>query len=197
MDVHLPQCREMKVLLVAALLVLAGRTALAQDAVQARMELWSRALGVTCAYCHVDTRWTDGSKPNYAFALRMSRMLQGLNAGPLKEFEPITCVTCHRGQPRPARLPQASWQTMRDQHVGEFTNPNSSVTMSMYAASLGQQCSFCHEAGSFTAPTKPAYGMVAKMLPIFDEIPKYFETDRTPVTQCYMCHQGEKTPRRH
>lgn len=186
----------MKIALLATMVVLVSRPAWTQDAVQSRMTSWSTALGVACTHCHVDNSWTDASKPTYAFAQRMSRMVPGLNAGPLKDFAPITCWTCHRGRTIPARLPQSAWQTIRDQHVGEFTNPNSTVTMSVYAASLGEQCSFCHEPGSFTAPTKPAYGMVAKMLPIFDEIPKYFEKERMPVTQCYMCHQGERTPSR-
>ena len=170
--------------------------ALAQDAAQARMTLWSTSLGVACTYCHVNGAWSDASKPTFEFTQRMSRMVQALNAGPLKEFTPITCWTCHRGQTTPARLAPSAWQSIRDEHVGEFTSPNSSITMSVYAASLGVDCSHCHEPGSFTAPTRPAYGMVTKMLPIFDEIPRYFEKTRMPVTQCYVCHQGSRTPQR-
>lgn len=130
-------------------------------------------------------------------AARMTRMVDALNAGPLKGMEPITCWTCHRGQTRPPRLPAEAWQSIRDQHVGEFTSPNAALTMSVYSASLGVECSYCHEHGSFTAPTKPAYAMVARMLPIFDEIPKHFEASRMPTTQCYMCHQGKRIPERH
>jgi hypothetical protein len=37
--------------------------------------------------------------------------------------------------------------------------------------------------------------MVAKMMPIFEEIPKHFDKAiRMPVTQCYMCHQGGVKP---
>jgi hypothetical protein len=124
------------------------------------------------------------------------RMVDALNAGPLKEFDPITCRTCHRGEARPPRLPDAAWQGIRDRHVGEFTSPDSAVTMSIYAASLGVECSYCHEPGSFTAPTKPAYAMVAKMLTIFEGIPKHFDASRMPSTQCYMCHQGKRIPER-
>jgi len=180
----------------ALVLLMMSAPVLAQDAVQARMTLWSKALGVACTHCHVDGAWTDAAKPNYEFAQRMSRMVRGLNTGPLKDVEPITCWTCHRGQTRPARLPAASWQSIRDQHVGEFTSPNSSLTMSVYSASLGVECSHCHEPGSFTAPTKPAYAMVARMLTIFDEIPKHFDNSRMPQTQCFMCHQGSRTPER-
>ena len=168
----------------------------AQDDAQARMKRWSTSLGVQCTYCHVDGAWTDASKPAYEFARRMSKMVGGLNAGPLKEFEPITCWTCHRGHNRPQRLPQEAWQRIRAEHVGDFTTPERALAMSVYAASLGVECTHCHEIGSFSAPTKPGYAMVAKMLPIFDEIPKYFDQSRLPTTQCYMCHQGQRVPPR-
>lgn len=172
-------------------------TAAAQDDVPARMRAWSAALGVPCTHCHIDGAWTDASKSTFDFARRMRNMVQGINEGPLKGVEPITCWTCHRGQARPSRLPVVAWQSIRDQHVGEFTSPNAALAMSVYSASLGVECSHCHEPGSFSAPTKPAYGMVAKMSAIFDEIPKYFEgSQRQPVTQCYMCHQGQRTPER-
>jgi hypothetical protein len=185
-------------LILLAIAILLGRAApvAAQDDVGARMTLWSTALGVQCTHCHVDGTWTDASKPAFDFAQRMSRMLQGINNGALKGIEPITCWTCHRGQTRPARLPMTEWQAIRDKHVGEFTSPQMALTMSVYAASLGVECSHCHEPGSFSAPTKPAHQMVAKMLPIFDEIPKHFDQSRMPRTQCYMCHQGQRIPAR-
>ena len=184
------------VFVVLTILLGQAAPAAAQQAVAARMESWSQALGVSCTHCHTGTDWADATKPAFAFAGRMSRMLQALNAGPLRDFEAISCWTCHRGQTRPARLPMAAWQTIRDKHVGEFTSPEAALAMSVYAASLGVDCSHCHEPGSFSAPTKPAHGMLARMLPIFDEIPKYFDQQRMPRTQCYMCHQGRVIPER-
>lgn len=181
---------------IGLLLLLGATDAAAQDTVTARMQEWSTTLGVQCVHCHVDGAWTDASKPAFDFAVLMSRMLKGINDGPLKGIEPIACWTCHRGQTRPARLPMAAWQSMREKHVGEFTSPDAALTMSVYAASLGVECSHCHEPGSFSAPTKPAYQMLAKMLPIFDEIPKHFDQSRMPRTQCYMCHQGQRVPSR-
>lgn len=185
----------MRIAFVTAVLLSAVRLC-AQDDVQERMRLWAAALGVQCTHCHVEGEWADASKPAFDFARRMRNLVQGINHGPLEGIEPITCWTCHRGQTRPARLPQASWQSIREQHVGEFTSPNLALSMSVYSASLGVDCTHCHEAGSFSAPTKPAYAMVAKMLPIFDEIPKHFDKTRMPVTQCYMCHQGKRIPER-
>ena len=181
--------------------VLIGAIAMAGDAsaqtgVDARMQAWSKALGVECVHCHVPDNWTDASKPTFAFAQRMSGMLAALNAGPLREVGEISCWTCHRGRSIPARLARETWETIRADHITEFADrPNRAIAMSVYAASLGVDCSHCHETDR-TLNTKAPKAMVAKMLPIFEEIPKHFEKARMPVTQCFMCHQGRVTPER-
>lgn len=168
----------------------------AQGDGEARMRSWAVALGVECAHCHVPDRWMDASKPAYAFAQRMMRMVSGLNEGPLKGVGTVTCWTCHRGRPIPARVPGTDWQRIQAEHETEFaTQPDQALGMSIYAASLGVDCSYCHEADR-AANTKAPKTMVARMLPIFDEIPKYFGDSRKPVTQCYMCHQGKTKPER-
>lgn len=166
----------------------------AQDAVQARMAAWSKALGVECSHCHVPDRWSDASKPTFDFARRMSNMLAALNSGPLKDVAAISCWTCHRGRRIPARLPRAAWEKIRDEHQQELEKR---PTHAVYPASLGVDCSYCHETVR-SLKTKAPMAIVAKMLPIFAEIPKHFdESVRAPVTQCYMCHQGKIKPERH
>ena len=178
-------------------LVSAAAPAAAQDDVPSRMRAWSAALGVQCTHCHIADTWTDASKPTFEFAQRMSRMVAALNAGPLKNVEAIACWTCHRGQARPARLPRPLWEGIQSAHAADFASkPDSALTMSVYAASLGVECAHCHDTGNWTAATRPAHAMVGKMLAIFDEIPKHFDNSRRPVTQCYMCHQGERIPER-
>ncbi|MEO7135142.1 MAG: photosynthetic reaction center cytochrome c subunit family protein [Vicinamibacterales bacterium] len=186
-----------RLLTVAWLVGASCLTVNAQDEVQARMRLWSASLGVECVHCHVTGAWTDRSKPAHEFAQRMRRMVDALNAGPLKEVEAITCWTCHRGQPRPARLPRPLWEGIQSAHAAEFASkPDSALAMSVYSASLGVECSHCHEPGNWRAAGKPAYAMVEKMMPIFDEIPKHFDKSRMPTTQCYLCHQGQRIPER-
>jgi len=187
-----------RVLTIASLLIAAAAAAAAaQDEVQTRMRLWSTALGVQCVHCHVEGSWSDSSKPVFQFAQRMMRMVNGINTGPLNGIEPITCWTCHRGQTRPARLPRPLWEGIQSAHTADFASkPDRALAMSVYSASLGVECSHCHEAGNWAATTKPAHAMVAKMLPIFDEIPKHFDESRRPTTQCYMCHQGQRIPER-
>ena len=168
----------------------------AQDDVQTRMQAWARALGVECAHCHVDGAWTDASKPVFEFAQRMNRMVSALNAGPLKGIASISCWTCHRGRTAPLRLQRESWEKIRADHAAEFADrPNRAIAMSVYAASLGVDCSHCHESDR-TLNTKAPKAMVAKMLPIFEEIPKHFSKKRMPTTQCFMCHQGRGKPER-
>lgn len=177
---------------------LAGATTglLAQDDVQSRMKTWSAALGVGCVHCHVENQWTDASKPTFGFAERMMRMVNGLNAGTLKDLGGITCWTCHCGNSVPARVPREAWEKIRLDHAVEFEGrPNRALAMSVYAASLGVNCSHCHTANR-ADNTKPAKAMVARMSAIFDEIPKYFDESRQPRTQCYMCHQGKVKPER-
>lgn len=182
-------------LLTLGVVVTCRLLALAQDDVPARMASWSTALGVECSHCHVEGQWHDTSKPNFDFAQRMARMVDGLNAGPLRDIGAVTCWTCHRGQRIPARVPPAAWQSIRDAHRAEFQgNENRALAMSVYAASLGVDCAFCHETDR-TADTKAPKGMVRRMLPIFDEIPKHFDA-RRPMTQCFMCHQGRPKPER-
>jgi hypothetical protein len=184
--------------LVALIMACAAATAMpcsAQSDVSPRMREWSRALGVPCTHCHVAGQWSDRSKATFDFAQRMMRMVDGLNAGPLNGVGAVSCWTCHRGQSIPARLPRASWESVLAARQGEFDGQqNRALTMSVYAASLGVECSHCHEDRDRAADTKPPKAMVAKMLPIFDEIPKYFDTARKPTTQCYMCHQGHVKP---
>jgi len=168
----------------------------AQDETQARMQAWATALGVACTHCHVADQWSDGAKPTFEFAGRMSKMVTAINEGPLREYGGVTCWTCHRGRAIPARLPRQAWEKIRADHASEFArSPDRAIAMSVYAASLGVDCSYCHEADR-RLNTRAPKAVVASMLPIFDEIPKHFATSRMPTTQCYMCHQGKTTPER-
>jgi hypothetical protein len=70
---------------------------------------YSRALGVSCAHCHVTTQWDSEEKPQKQIAREMVRMDSAINAGylakikNLKSKQPIiNCTTCHRGSPKPA-----------------------------------------------------------------------------------------------
>lgn len=159
----------------------------------AASRLYNRSLGVDCDHCHVVNDFTDASKPTFDFARRMERMVQGLNDGPLREVGSITCWSCHRGLAIPARLPRTNWESIAVAHATDFAGGRQGLdlTMSVYAASLGVECSHCHVERDWIDASKPAHQMVTLMSTIFDLIPTYFDsTGRMPRTQCYMCHQG-------
>ena len=68
--------------------------------------------------------------------------------------------------------------------------------MSVYAASLGVQCSHCQEVGIWGDDSKPPKATTFRMIALFDEIPTYFEAERKPILQCSLCHQGKVKPER-
>jgi len=83
------------------------------------MNMVATSLGVRCDYCHVQespnlTRtpanvggwvWARDDKPQKRKAREMMRMVVDLNAASFSGAPRVTCYTCHRGSPQPARTP--------------------------------------------------------------------------------------------
>lgn len=78
------------------------------------MQNYSNALGVDCDFCHVknivlDFKYEKDDKPEKEIARKMMRMTNDINKkyfqfnGVIKAdaVQAVSCVTCHRGQPRP------------------------------------------------------------------------------------------------
>ena len=179
-------------------LVMLGASDQQPTAMAARMEAWSRALGVQCVHCHVEGDFTSADKPTFEFARRMSKMVDGLSEGRLQAFGGITCWTCHRGRTRPARLARESWEPIAAREAAVFVGPREkrSLAMSVYSASLGVECSHCHDPADWASAAKPAHATVKTMAGLFEELPTYFTKERMPLFQCFMCHQGARTPQR-
>ena len=114
----------------------------AQDEVQARMQEWSKALGVECAHCHVDDQWSLPYMPTFDLAYRMSKMVEELNAGPLKSMGGVTCNTCHQGAPIPPKITREQWEAAAKPYEAAFAGDNSlALQMGVFTASLGAPCS--------------------------------------------------------
>jgi len=182
------------------------------------MQSIDRALGVECSHCHTVDDWKRDDKPEFAFAGRMMKMVQGLNAGTLRDLGGVSCWTCHRGKVKPERMPRASWQDRLDKwpealklsaeeakkparevYRNVQSMPNSpagglAMTMSVFAGALGVSCDYCHVPGHWDSDDKPAKRTARLMLRLFDEIPPYFEKSRQLSMQCYTCHQGSPKP---
>jgi hypothetical protein len=190
----------------------------AQDERNPRMEAMNRALGVECGYCHVVGNWAKDDSPRFAFTIRMSKMVDGLNTGTLHDFGGVTCWTCHRGKAAPSRMPRAGWeerlakwpetlklsdadakkpaeevyrniQSLKGSAAGGLP-----MTMSVFAAALDVSCEYCHVAGQWDSDAKPAKKTARRMLGLFAEIPQYFDSSRQLRMQCYTCHQGSPKP---
>ncbi|HYR11418.1 MAG TPA: c-type cytochrome [Longimicrobium sp.] len=124
---------------------------ISHDALIAVMRNFTSALGVRCAHCHVPY---DAAKPdslNFAsddketkdVARGMMRMVRAINGDLMPDIDElgeqrmqVTCVTCHRGAPRPLMLEDtlltvarargadsavAAYGRLRTQHYGRFT----------------------------------------------------------------------------
>ncbi len=74
----------------------------------ARMNAFSRALGVGCRHCHVPGQWADEDKRTKEIARQMMKMNGAINEqymsridfGP-EEKPSVNCMTCHRGEAEP------------------------------------------------------------------------------------------------
>lgn len=73
----------------------------------ARMNAFSRALGVSCRHCHVPGHWADEDKKNKQLARDMMRMSGAINSEYLAKMDfggeraSVNCMTCHRGEAEP------------------------------------------------------------------------------------------------
>jgi len=155
------------------------------------MESFNRALGVECAHCHVPDRWTDESKPPFATARAMIRMVREINGRLLADVGKVSCWSCHGGQIKPSRLPTAELEKRQAEWPSGVPETRK-LAMTVYAVTLGVTCDHCHVSGDWTAATKPPMKLVARMTAMFDEFPKYMPASAR--TQCWMCHKGARKP---
>jgi hypothetical protein len=125
----------------------------------------------------------------------MIAMREFLNREALADTSGVSCWSCHRGQRRPPRVPTEAWETIRKtRFAGSLASVPEDVqlTMAVYSASLGVECTHCHVEGAWTASTKVAHATTARMNAMIVQLPKFLP-DRAR-TQCYMCHQGASRP---
>lgn len=68
------------------------------------------SLGVGCEHCHVTAEWASDSKPQKQVTRDMIAMVRAINTEQLRKIPNlrsqnpgVSCATCHRGDPIPAR----------------------------------------------------------------------------------------------
>jgi len=164
---------------------------LSAEDVRLQMETFNRALGVACTHCHVADRWTDDSKPPFGTARGMIRMVREINGRLLADVGKVSCWSCHGGQIKPSRLPAPEL----DRRLAEWPSGLSDtrkMAMTVYAVTLGVTCDHCHVSGDWADASKAPMKLVARMIAMFDEFPKYMPPSAR--TQCWMCHKGALQP---
>jgi hypothetical protein len=72
------------------------------------MGLFSAALSYCCGECHVNAGtdspdWASDAKPTKVIARRMAAMVVAINKQNFGGGNNVTCWTCHRGSPTPAK----------------------------------------------------------------------------------------------
>jgi hypothetical protein len=160
------------------------------------MRAFNRALAVECAFCHVQDKWEDESKPQFATARKMFQMVKVLNENQLAKTSGVSCWTCHAGQTKPSRLPHPLLDAEEAKWPTALTNTSERVklAMSIYNATLNVGCNYCHVPTDWKSNVKSAYKMVARMNSMFTVFPQYMPS--TARTQCWMCHKGSTEPKR-
>lgn len=160
--------------------------------VRARMEMYSRALGVECTHCHVEGKWTADTQPAFAVARNMAQMVPFINER-LGKPERVSCWTCHRGSVKPSRQPRPLFDAELAKWPTELVAASQSLktTMSVYNVALGVGCDHCHTADWKSTETAPMK-MVRTMNGLFEIFPNFMPA--TAQTQCFMCHKGSVKP---
>ncbi len=161
------------------------------------MQEWSKALGVECSHCHVDDQWSLPYMPTFDLAYRMSKMVEELNAGPLKSMGGVTCNTCHQGAPIPPKITREQWEAAAKPYEAAFAGDNSlALQMGVFTASLGAPCSHCHDPQNWGSDDKPQKGIGRRMRGMVGGINKHFAGVKNPEISCMSCHQGKLKPAR-
>jgi photosynthetic reaction center cytochrome c subunit len=80
---------------------------LTPETYRAAMQSFTQALGVQCAFCHVDDRSSD-EKEEKKMARMMLTMTREINAKFPDGKQHVACFTCHRGAEMPLMAPPAA-----------------------------------------------------------------------------------------
>lgn len=184
-------------LVVLAVSTMAAGTLHGQDDVPARMQEWNKALGVECTHCHLDGQWNLGYLPTFDLAYRMQRMVDDLNAGPLKQYGGITCNTCHQGSLTPPKVTDEQWQRDAKRYEAVFKGDSSlALQMGVFTAALGTGCSHCHDPNNWGSDDNPMKAVGRRMRGMVGGINKHFAGVKNPEIGCMACHQGKLKPSR-
>jgi photosynthetic reaction center cytochrome c subunit len=182
-------------------------------------------LKVDCSYCHNINNFADESNPNKGKARAMMLMSGDLNRSFVSKLPVsvggynITCATCHNGKPKFETYPTEIQNTLPNDYrlplereypgglviTGVETKSLDEVelnqnTMYHMNLSLGQGCTFCHNARYFPATGVKEGGRDQKQHATWMlQMSKHIKDSYSPIManqtpSCWMCHQGNTVP---
>jgi photosynthetic reaction center cytochrome c subunit len=185
----------------------------------------SGGLKVDCSYCHNINNFADESNPNKGKARAMMLMSGDLNRSFVSKLPVsvgeynITCATCHNGKPKFETYPTEIQNTLPNDYrlplereypgglviTGVETKSLDEVelnqnTMYHMNLSLGQGCTFCHNARYFPATGVKEGGRDQKQHATWMlQMSKHIKDSYSPIManqtpSCWMCHQGNTVP---
>jgi photosynthetic reaction center cytochrome c subunit len=192
----------------------------------------SGGLKVDCSYCHNVANFAqEDGYPNAARKIRaraMMLMSADLNQNYVAQLPAsvggyqVTCATCHNGKPILETYPTSimntlpnDWTLPFDQDypgvftvTGDRSKSNAEVEQNQFAmyhmnVSLGQGCTFCHNARYFPSDEIAQKGYAMTMLNMTNTIYNSYVAPggnfgdgimagKSP--SCWMCHQGARIP---
>jgi Photosynthetic reaction centre cytochrome C subunit len=187
------------------------------------MQSFNEALGVQCAYCHVQGDFASDDNPKKEMARKMIAMARIIDtsfpsgAGVFPEgYHEVDCGTCHRGSVKPeTKAPRKYYN--RANSLGEppfVQRPGVSLKvlpadtpvhspdsiMGEFRDALGVDCGYCH-GGERPLQTdiNPRKDIARKMILLVRQINSNFPgTGVFPVgnqeVTCWTCHRGDPHP---
>jgi photosynthetic reaction center cytochrome c subunit len=182
-------------------------------------------LKVDCSYCHNINNFADDSNPNKGKSRAMMLMSGDLNRSFVSKLPVsvggynITCATCHNGKPKFETYPTEIQNTLPNDYrlplereypgglviTGVESKSLDEVelnqnTMYHMNLSLGQGCTFCHNARYFPATGVKDGGRDQKQHATWMlQMAKHINNSYSPIManqtpSCWMCHQGNSVP---
>lgn len=106
----------------------------------AMMASFTGSLGVRCSHCHIPGQFEKDDKPAKQTARKMIRMVFELNKGSFDGRGAVACVTCHRGQTKPANIPplgQSLWLPPNQTAKRESPLPSAEQVLERYVQASG------------------------------------------------------------
>jgi hypothetical protein len=164
------------------------------DTSQEGMEAISKALGVTCAYCHL-TQKADGQPdykaPSSQKATARHMQVKIVDVFVQKDGTPLTCATCHRG--RATFIPRDTAQTLPSRLVGMRRTEIVELMKSMQRGLGLQTCDQCH-ARRRNGRLNPVIATANKVTARFmmdHYVRSLLHRANGKPASCISCHQGK------